>query len=275
MKMQTKLTTAFYNKLLDFVSGNTLLILSEIDSTMLFDMGKRFYNDVKLLSEYEDNEETSLAELVYQYYQIKWEKLATLFLTEYKPLENYNMTETFSDYTTETGEKESFDDYGTEEQTKSATGTTIKSGKAVTEVTADKTAATITDATTSTPTTTMYSTTMDDMQTDRKTGKNENTGESVNEVLRADYHENKMSGEKSREKLLIENAAYHDATTDTDFNLTGFTAKKGERAGNVGITSSQQLATAEIELSDKYLFTKILICDIADFFSAGVYDYDC
>lgn len=275
MKMQTKLTTTFYNKLIDLVAGKTLLILAEIDSTLLVDIGKRFYSDVKLLTEYEDSEETSLAELVYQYYQIKWEKIAALFLTEYKPLENYNMQESFSDYSTETGEKESFDDYGTEEQTKSATGTTIKSGKAVTEVTADKTSATITDALTTTPTTTMYSTTMDDMQTDRKTGKNENTGESVNEVLRADYHENKMSGEKSRAKLLIENASYHDIPTNTDFNLTGFNAKKGERTGNIGVTTSQQMANAELELSDKYLFTKVIICDIADFFSAGVYDSDC
>lgn len=275
MKIQTKLTTTFYNKLLDLVSGKTLLILAEIDSALLIDIGKRFYTDVKLLSEYEDNEETSLAELVYEYYKIKWEKIATLFLTEYKPLENYNMQESFSDYSTETGEKESFDDYGTEEQTKSATGTTIKSGKAVTEVTADKTSATITDATTSTPTTTMYSTTMDDMQTDRKTGKNENSGESVNETIRADYHENKMTGEKRREKLLIENVSYHDTTTNADFNLTGFTAKKGERTGNIGVTTSQQMAKSEIELADKYLFTKIMICDIAGFFSAGVYDYDC
>lgn len=275
MKMQAKLTATFYSKILDLATGKTALILTDIDNVLLFDTGKRFYSDCKLLSEYDETGETECAELAYRFYRIKWEKIAALFLSEYNPLENYNMQESFSDYTTETGEKESFDDYGTEELTNSAAGTTIKSGKAVTEVTADKTSATITDTTTSTPTTTMYSTTMDDMQTDRKTGKNENSGESVNEVLRADYHENKMSGEKSREKLLIENAAYHDATTDTDFNLTGFTAKKGERTGNVGITSSQQLATAEIKLSDKYLFTKILICDIADFFSTGVYENDC
>lgn len=275
MKMQTKLTTAFYSKIIDLATGKTALILNSVEDTLLADIGKRFYNDVKLLSEYDGIAETPLAELVFRYYQIKWEKIASLFLTEYKPLENYNMQESFSDYTTETGEKESFDDYGTEELTKSATGTTIKSGKAVTTVTADKTSATITDTTTTTPTTTMYSTTMDNMQTDRKTGKNENTGESVNETIRADYHENKMTGEKNREKILIENAIYHDTATNTDFDLTGFIAKKGERTGNIGVTTSQQMANAEIELSNKYLFIKILICDIADFFSAGVYDSDC
>lgn len=275
MKMQTKLTTAFYSKILDLATGKTALILNDIDDVLLFDTGKRFYSDCKLLSEYDETGETECAELAYRFYRIKWEKISALFLTEYKPLENYNMQETFTDYTTETGETEKFDDYGTTEQTKTATGTTIKSGKSVTAVSADENTLSITDTVTTTPTTTLFSTTMDNMQTDRKTGKNENTGESVNENLRAEYHENRMNGEKTREKNMIENAVYHDSKTDTDFNLTGFNAKTGGRTGNIGVTTSQQMAESEIDLSAKYLFIKIMICDIADFFSAGVYENDC
>ena len=220
---------------------------------------------------FDDVQLSDCADGVLSFYGQKWEKLAVLFLTDYAPLENYNMKETMSEYKTETGTTENFDNYGNRETRKTADGSTVKAGKKVVSVTVDSNNHTITDTDGEHVENTTYSTTYDDMQTDRKTGKNENAGESVNENLHAEYNENIMTGAKHTTAKLITDAVYHDESTNHDYVPTFFAAHKGERAGNIGVTTSQQMAQAEIDLSKCYDFICMMITDIADFFNGGVY----
>lgn len=169
-------------------------------------------------------------------HQHTFDSIFTALMTEYKPLENYSMTESGTDTAA-----------GTDTTTRTGTDTTTNGGTTTTE---DKTATTTTNT---------------------GTVKDDSNGTTTNAV--AGYDSNSMSDRdkttstttNTRTDNTTQTATNSGTITQTDdktstlsHNTTDATATSSNtshtltRSGNIGVTTSQQMLASEIDIRVKH-----------------------
>lgn len=208
----------------------------------------------KFLKSEDENARTKLANIIYNMYADKWTKTWGVLNAEYNPLNNYDMLEhevsgsTVDNTTTHTG---------TDTVTMTGTDTNTHTG---------------TDTTTNTGTDT---TTHD--------GTNENEVSAFNSANYSDNEKNTID---------ITDETTHNTTNTETLNLTDLNTRNmtdqtthntsevldGEstsertlnRSGNIGITTSQQMAESEIKLR-QWLFYQEVFNDIDNILTLSIY----
>ena len=62
--------------------------------------------------------------------------------------------------------------------------------------------------------------------------------------------------------------------TNIEMQPNSITGHKGTRSGNIGVTTTQQMAMSEIDYANYIVLAKIICSDVIEFISAGVYECD-
>lgn len=271
---------------LDFVGGsenfnayithyfkNNTLVYYNLQPDNWYGIFERIAYHVLLNPMYQNTDIVELGMTIYSNYYQKWEHLATLFLKEYNPIENYSMTENMLDFTEDGGTKDDFTAYSEKQQGNSASGQTSRSGKIVSEISVSDGNVSITTADGVEIETEHYTTTMDDTTTDRKQYKDKNKGTSTAETLNGFYNETTKDGDVNHIPNKLDKQIT-DTITETEIDTTNIRGHKGNRSGNIGVTTTQQMAMSEIDYAQYINLARIICADVCDFLSAGVYGYD-
>lgn len=265
-------TTNFYNYLLFYFDGKTKEYY-ELNQANWWEILRQIGTGVKLNPVFENENFQTEGMTCYTYYCHKWEHLAKLFLLNYNPIENYNMRENMLDYEETAGEKEDFTNYSEKQTGNSASGTTSRAGKVISGITVEEGNVNVSVTDGVNVETEHYTTTMDDIQTDRKQYKDKNTGTSTNDTLNGFYNETTKDGDINRTPNKLEKKIT-DEITETEVDTTRINGHKGNRTGNIGVTTTQQMAMSELDYAKYINLAKIICSDVIDFLGAGVYEYD-
>lgn len=186
----------------------------------------------KFLKGEDENTREKLANIIYTMYNDKWSKLWALMALEYNPIENYNMLET--------------------ETPAEVTHT----------ITPAETTETITPAETTTETKPAKTTVEND----------------VSAFNSGDYADNTKTtttgdvNDKGVESIDVDTAGTNKVEVDTAGSdvLTVQNERTLERTGNVGVTTTQQMAQSEIELR-KWLYFESVFKDIDNILTLSIY----
>lgn len=222
------------------------------------------YVSASTTGELTETQKGNLATAIFNLYIEKWTRLYQVMTSEYDPIENYNMTET------ETGSSSSGNTRthgGTDTTTHSGTDNVSHSGTVATAHTgtvADAHTGTITDETAE------HTETSGETTTDRDIyGYNSETA--VNDTTTAGTTTGEGDGTKDTTRTLAntDTTTYNDTSTDTlnhsdnrTVNLTdqtthgetitdagtGSSSRTLTRAGNIGVTTSEQMLQSQIDL---------------------------
>lgn len=163
---------------------------------------------------------------------LNFQKILEAYNTTYKPLDNYNMTEThtvnstWNENNTERG-KESVE---TDIHTDTTDTINIDNNNPLTS--------------------TDYDTTYDDYTTERKTGKTVSNGTQTTRTKTAD-DVNGTSQNRTKTEKTFDNRGYNKNGTDSNTENTS-------RSGNIGVTTSQQMLKSEIDLRN-FQITRYII----------------
>lgn len=195
-------------------------------------------NDNMLTAE----QRTALVEIVYAKYRRKWERMWTLNKIEYNPIENYNMLEE-----------------ETPDITKTHGGTTTRGVSDDFEV--KITTATDTD----------ISTNRYDEQANSTYGFNSATGVPTDSGEVESTTRTTGDSEYNKQTQTSEQTGTRDETLDYTDTETG--TRTLERSGNIGVTTSQQMAQSEIELW-RWNFYDDVMSDIDSILTLSVYNYN-
>lgn len=262
----------FKNYFLRLFRDNTLVYYN-LQSINWYGIFENLAYGIKLNPMYNDREFMELGMTIFTNYYQKWEHLATLFLKEYNPIENYSMTEDMLDFTEHGKTDEHYENYSDATNGHSVSGANVRNGKIVTAVSADSTGGNITIDVGETNTSADYVTTMDDTSTERLRNKNKVDGTTANDVQNAFYNYNEKNGHKYIDELKT-GKNITDNITNIEMQPNSITGHKGTRSGNIGVTTTQQMAMSEIDYANYIVLAKIICMDLIDFISAGVYDCD-
>lgn len=189
----------------------------------------------------------SLAGLIVARYANQWDRLWTVFLSQYAPLENYNMKETMTDDDTTVTHGKSVERTLDSQHTKTGTETTEPD---------------LTDATTH-PTETVSSDIYGmDSSSPSPSDKTETSYTGTDEVTHTGTTEVTYDTTDA-DTGTITDAESGTTKTEHDYVLT--------RSGNIGVTTSQQMAQSEIDLWKMFDFFKIVYADIDSILTLPVY----
>lgn len=263
----------FRNYFLRYFQGKTLEYYN-LQSTNWYGILENLGYGIKINPIYEDKDFLELGMTIYTNYFQKWEHLAALFLKEYNPIENYSMTEDMLDYTEHGKTDEHYENYSDETSGHSVSGANVRNGKIVTAVSADSAGGNITVEAGENNTSAEYVTTMDDTATERLRNKNKVDGTTANDVQNAFYNYNEKNGHKYIDELKT-GKNITDNITNIELQPNSISGHKGTRSGNIGVTTTQQMAMSEIDYAHYIQLAKIICSDVIDFISAGVYECDC
>lgn len=262
----------FKNYFLRLFRGNTLAYYN-LQSINWYGIFENLAYGIKLNPMYNDREFMELGMTIFTNYYQKWEHLATLFLKEYNPIENYSMTEDMLDYTEHGKTDEHYENFSDTANGHSVSGANVRNGKIVTAVSADSTGGNITIDVGENNTSADYVTTMDDTVTERLRNKNKVDGTTANDVQNAFYNYSEKNGHKYIDELKT-GKNITDSITNIEMQPNSITGHKGTRSGNIGVTTTQQMAMSEIDYANYIVLAKIICMDLIDFISAGVYECD-
>ncbi len=262
--------TDFYNYFLRYFEGKTLEYYN-LQSANWYGILENLGYGIKLNPIYQEKDFLELGMTIYTNYFQKWEHLASLFLEEYNPIENYSMTEDMLDYTEHGKTDEHYENYSDTTNGHSVSGSNVRNGKIVTAVSADSAGGNITIDAGENNTSAEYVTTMDDTVTERLRNKNKVDGTTANDVQNAFYTYNEKNGHKYTDELKT-GKNITDNITNIEMQPNTITGHKGTRSGNIGVTTTQQMAMSEIDYAHYIQLAKIICCDVIDFISAGVYE---
>ena len=224
---------------------------------------------------FESVSDTACCDVVYDFYRKKWERMYYVLSAEYNPLENYNMTEKMTDYENAPGNEISYENFHEKTSGSTATGTTQKAGKDITLVSVSAQSVTVTETTTENPSTENAVTSMDDTENAKLHDKQTVSGDNAQKVLSSGYTDTERTGTQKTENVSTGITA--DATTNMlniNSDVTKLNSHLGERTGNIGVTTTQQMLEQELKISFMDKLMHIIVSDVCDFFSGGVYD-DC
>lgn len=207
---------------------------------------------------------------------IKWTHLADLFMKDYNPIENYSMVENMLDYQQEGKTETGAENYHEKTTEKSAVGANVKQGKQVSSVNVSESESSITTIDGTQINSRNYNTTMDDTETERLHDVQTSDGTTATESMQGGFRDFTIQGKKTHEKSQIQHnntgININDSITNQDFDVTGISGHKGNRSGNIGVTTTQQMGESEIIYAQKLVLVDIIMRDITDFLSAGVYE---
>ena len=224
-----------------------------------------------LNSDESENMRERLASAIYTMFNEKWSRLWLAFQQEYNPINNYDMVEneTISETTDNT-------------ETHTGTDTTAHTGTATTTHTG-------TDTNTRTGSETETHTGTDTTET---SGTNENEVSAFNSSTYQDNEKVTNSETNENEKDLTDTRTYNNLTDTNTQNLTEQgtqnltdqttknltdnmdgqkdTERELTRSGNIGVTTTQQMLTSEIELR-KWLYYNSVFNDIDSILTLSIY----
>lgn len=200
------------------------------------------YADLNDPRELSATQRLKLGALIYLKYGRKWERMWTLNKIEYNPIENYNMLEE-----------------ETPDITKTHGGTTTRGVSDDFEL--KVTTGTDTDVSTTRFDETAESTFGFQSSTAVPTGTGEVEGTTR---TTGDSEHNKQTQTSEQTGTTDETLDYTDTETGT---------RTLERSGNIGVTTSQQMAQSEIELW-KWNFYDDVMSDIDSILTLAVYNYN-
>lgn len=224
-----------------------------------------------LNSDESENMRERLASAIYTMFNEKWSRLWLAFQQEYNPINNYDMVEneTISETTDNT-------------ETHTGTDTTAHTGTATTTHTG-------TDTNTRTGSETETHTGTDTTET---SGTNENEVSAFNSSTYQDSEKVTNSETNENEKDLTDTRTYNNVTDTNTQNLTEQgtqnltdqttknltdnmdgqkdTERELTRSGNIGVTTTQQMLTSEIELR-KWLYYNSVFNDIDSILTLSIY----
>lgn len=200
------------------------------------------YADLNDPRELSATQRLKLGALIYLKYGRKWERMWTLNKIEYNPIENYNMLEE-----------------ETPDITKTHGGTTTRGVSDDFEL--KVTTGTDTDVSTTRFDETVESTFGFQSSTAVPTGTGEVEGTTR---TTGDSEHNKQTQTSEQTGTTDETLDYTDTETGT---------RTLERSGNIGVTTSQQMAQSEIELW-KWNFYDDVMSDIDSILTLSVYNYN-
>ena len=224
-----------------------------------------------LNSDESENMREKLASAIYTMFNEKWSRLWSAFEQEYNPINNYNMVEneTISETTDNT-------------ETHTGTDTTAHTGTATTTHTG-------TDVNARTGSETETHTGTDTTET---SGTNENEVSAFNSSTYQDNEKVTNSETNENEKDLTDTRTYNSVTDTNTQNLTEQgtqnltdqttknltdnmdgqkdTERELTRSGNIGVTTTQQMLTSEIELR-KWLYYNSVFNDIDSILTLSIY----
>lgn len=198
-----------------------------------------------------------IANVLYNLYAVKWEKLYRLLALEYNPISNYDMTET----ETETGERSGTEVHsGTD--TRNNTGTQTNSGTH-----SETTTHTGTDSTSATDTTEtsgetgvengiagFNSSTYQKNTNSTGTTSGEGTTTHSDTITHNTTDGTQGSDSNTRTDNLAETLIHGESVTTGDSNEV---TRELTRSGNIGVTTSQQMITSEVELWEWNFFMSV------------------
>lgn len=271
MKITEKMTADAFTFMCNLFEGSLADFYTSYPDNWYINFMRICYN-AELSTVFDDVSTITLTSAVYHNFFQKWNHLTDLFMQEYNPIENYRMTESMFDYHADGDKKETYENYAEKNQGSQANGQTLKSGKQVTAVTSNADGVSITTVDGQTVETTNYQTTMDDIQTDRKHDSQKSEGTSAQETLNAFYNTHAIEGSKKYINDKLPDMSITDDNTNVTVTPTNVEGHKGKRAGNIGVTTTQQMAESEIEYANKILLIEIICRDVAEFLSGGVYE---
>lgn len=205
----------------------------------------------KFLKSEDENTRSKLAKIIYTMYGDKWSHLWDLMQLEYNPIENYNMTEN---------------------ETPAETTHTITPAETTETVTPAETTETITPAETTTET-----------KPPRVINEEKisafNSSDYVDRTLNTSEGDESAKGTESIDvdtagtnKFEVDVAGTNKVEVDeagTDV-FTVQNARELTRSGNIGVTTSQQMAQSEIELR-KWLYYESVFNDIDNILTLSIY----
>lgn len=205
----------------------------------------------KFLSSEDEHTRTKLANVIYTMFADKWSKTWDVMKAEYNPLENYNMVETETPAET------------THTTTPAETTETVTPPETTETITPPETTETVKPAKTVTENevSAFNSSSYEDSDKTTVTGDNNDKGTSTIDVDTA-----------GTTKIEVDTAG----TTKTEVDTAGsdvFTVQNDReltRAGNIGVMSSQALATAELELR-KWIYYQSVFNDIDSILTLSIY----
>lgn len=228
---------------------------------------------VKLKSFFESTEFRITGETIYTQYCQKWEHLAKLFMMDYNPIENYSMKENMLDFTETGGTKEYYVNYTDVTSGNNVSGQNLRAGKLVTGVSSGSGGGSVTVADGDENISREYTTTMDDTITERLRSSDKTQGTTATDTQSAFYTSNTKNGDHYTDEITT-GKKITDTITETELDPNIINGHKGNRSGNIGVTTTQQMAMSEIDYANYLQLAKIICCDIIDFLSAGVYECD-
>lgn len=230
---------------------------------------------IQLNSIFDDVTASVLLQIVADKNNIKWKHLADLFLKDYNPIENYSMVENMLDYQQEGKTESGAENYHEKTTEKSAVGANVKQGKQVSSVNVSESESNIITEDGVNIKSKNYNTTMDDTDTERLHDAQTSEGTTATESMQGGFRDFTIQGKKIQEKSQIAHEGtginINDSITNQDFDVTGISGHKGNRSGNIGVTTTQQMGESEIIYAQKLVLVDIIMRDITDFLSAGVY----
>lgn len=214
---------------------------------------------------------TYIANLAYTKLSEKWFRLWTLRNIEYDPIENYKMVENGTDTSTKSGSI-SRSDNGTVTDTHTGTDTLSKSGQETHAFSGKETTTnTVTSNTTGTDNSVYGFNSATAVPSDTSTGTQ--TGLSNSELSfdnrvntdgftnRQDTQTKNLTDAETRN--LSGNETYNNVKDETVHNFT--------RSGNIGVTTSQQMAQSDIELWNVFDYFEIVFKDIDSIMLLDIY----
>lgn len=275
MKINEKISVNDLSYLYQKFTDDLQLIFSDVTNSSFYINFLLIADGVLLNPIFDDMTVNVIFNALYDKYKIKWMHLATLFLLDYNPIENYKMTENMLDFQQDGKTESGSENYHEKTTEKSAVGASVKQGKQVTAVNVSETESSITTADGVQIKSKNYNTTMDDTETELLANAQTSDGTTATESMQGAFRDFTVSGKKIQEKAQIKHnntgINIRDDITDQEFDVTGISGHKGNRSGNIGVTTTQQMAESEIEYSKKMLVIDFICRDITDFLSAGVY----
>ena len=224
----------------------------------------------KFLKSEDENARTKLANIIFTMYSDKWGKLWDLTQLEYNPIENYNMVET------ETPAEV------THTITPAETTETITPAETTETITPAETTETITPAETTTETkppktvsenevSAFNSGSYVDNEKTTTTGDVNDKGTTSIDVDTAGSNKLEVDTAGSN-KLEVDTAGSNKLEVDTAGSdvFTVQNERTLERSGNIGVTTTQQMAQSEIELR-KWLYFESVFKDIDNILTLSIY----
>lgn len=235
-----------------------------------------------------DTPTTTLAEMAIAEFGEKWSRLWELRNTDYDPLENYRMTETGGDSNIKTGSITRTDTgtvtgthTGTDTLTKSGEETHSKGGSEVhTFAGKEKTTNTVTSNTTGTDNGVYGFNSATAVPSDTSTGTQTGLSDSELEFTNrtnTDSFNNRVDTDGFTNRQDTQSKNLTDAETrnlsagETYNSVTDTGSHSLSRYGNIGVTTSEQMAQSQIELWQVFDFFQIVFKDIDSIMLLDIY----